>query len=254
MKLSEAFLKTLDDAASKEETSVLFKKLTDFVKQVKLKLEEAFSTFKGEVNDRIAAIEAKISEASQAVTKRQDEDKETMYSESRTLQRLLDQKEADIRSAIPAPTDLTPLSTRIDEVEKRIPTLPEAPTPEGVRDMLETLEGKERLNVSAIDGLEDLIDRVATVEKRPTVMQGGIMGRDLFKDIDLSSQLDGVTKTFNLPSVYNIISVNLSSFPHALRKNIDFTYTSNTITFTSEIDAAVSLATGQTCVLTVVSG
>lgn len=124
-------------------------------------------------------------------------------------------------------------------------------TPEQIREKLASLEGEDRLDKSAIKGLEELQKEVTSLSKRP--MGGGITGRDLFKDYDLSGQLDGVTKTFNIPAVWNIISVSLSSFPHALRKTVDFTYTQTTITFTSQIDAATSLATGQTCVLTIIS-
>ncbi len=126
---------------------------------------------------------------------------------------------------------------------------------EDIRNKLELLTGKDRLNVSAIDGLDDLFveinKKVAGVGAR--IQMGGITGRDMFTDIDISAQLDGVTSTFNIQAVYNIISVHLSSFPHALRKNIDFTYTPTTITFTTQIDPATVLALGQTCVLTAVT-
>lgn len=123
--------------------------------------------------------------------------------------------------------------------------------PEEIRNKLELLQGDERLTIDAIKDLREELE--ALKKQRGSVIQGGIIGRDLIKDYDLSSQLDGVTKTFNLPAVWNIVSVDLSSFPHALRKNIDYTYTQTSITFTSQIDAATSLATGQTCVLTIVS-
>lgn len=124
-------------------------------------------------------------------------------------------------------------------------------SPEEVRDLLELLQGDDRLDKSAIKGLDEELKRLSAIKGG---FSGGIVGRDIIKDIDISGDLDGVTKTFNIPTVWNIISVHLSSFPHALRKTTDFTYTPTSITFTSEIDAATSLATGQTCVLTVVTG
>lgn len=133
-----------------------------------------------------------------------------------------------------------------DEVEKNLPRFGEQ-----IRDALELLEGEERLDKSAIKGLEEELKRLSLVKGG---ISGGIVGRDIVKDIDISDDLDGVTKTFNIPTVWNIISVHLSSFPHALRKTTDFTYTPTSITFTSEIDAAKSLKTGDTCVLTVVTG
>ena len=103
-----------------------------------------------------------------------------------------------------------------------------------------------------IEHIKDLEGRLKKLEKRPIgSMSGGVLGRDLVKDVDISAQLDGVTTTFNIPAIWNVISVDLSSFPHALRKTIDFTYTSTSITFTSQIGPSTSLATGQTCVFTV---
>lgn len=103
--------------------------------------------------------------------------------------------------------------------------------------------------------IKDIKDELEILKKQKgKIISGGIIGRDLIKDIDLSDQLDGVTKTFNIQAVWNIISVHLSSFPYSLRKTTDFTYTTTTITFTNQIDAASSLAAGQTCVLTVVTG
>ncbi len=128
-------------------------------------------------------------------------------------------------------------------------------TADDIRNKLELLTGTDRLNVSAIAGLDELLKefdkKVIGIGTR--VQMGGTTGRDLFNDIDISDQLDGVTSTFQIHAVYNIISVHLSSFPHALRKTIDFTYTPTTITFTSQIDPATTLAAGQTCVLTVVN-
>lgn len=109
----------------------------------------------------------------------------------------------------------------------------------------------KKIDISHIKGFKDFEKDINYLKTRPT--PGGIAGRDLFQDVDLSSQLDGATKTFNIAAVWNIISVHLSSFPHALRKGTDFTYTPTSITFTSEIDAALSLASGQTCVLTVIN-
>lgn len=84
---------------------------------------------------------------------------------------------------------------------------------------------------------------------------GGITGRDLFQDIDISSQFDGVLSTFSIPAVYRIISVDLSSFPYgSCRKNVDYTWTPTSITFTSQIDPSTQLSAGQSCILTVVTG
>lgn len=131
-------------------------------------------------------------------------------------------------------------------IEEKIPQMGER-----IRDALELLQGDERLDKSAIKGLEEELRRIGG--QGTQIIGGGIIGRDLIKDIDLSDQLDGVTKTFNIQGIWNVISVSLTSYPYgALRKNIDYTWTPTSITFTSTIDASTQLSVGQQCILTVV--
>lgn len=137
----------------------------------------------------------------------------------------------------------------IDEIEDRIEqNLPKYG--EKFRDGLELLKGDERLDVSAIKGLKEMFK-----DNKPTITNHSIVGRDIITDIDISDQLDGVTKTFNIQAIYNIISVSLNSYPYgSLRKGIDYTFTPTTITFTDEIAVATQLSTGQKCIITAVLG
>lgn len=118
------------------------------------------------------------------------------------------------------------------------------------RDGLELLKGEERLDVSAIKGLEEWFEKV---EKFIASGRSGNVisasGRGHIKTYDLSVQLDGVKTTFNLPANWTVISVSASSFPGALRPVIDYTWTMTTISFTSQIEAVSTLASGQTIVV-----
>jgi len=103
-----------------------------------------------------------------------------------------------------------------------------------------------KIDVKHIKGLDKLIKQTQKLQP----MGGGTSARDLFKAIDISSQLDGVTATFNIQAIYMILSVDLSSFPYgALRETVDYTYTPTSITFTSQIDPATQLASGQSCII-----
>lgn len=66
---------------------------------------------------------------------------------------------------------------------------------------------------------------------------------------DLSSQLDGVTKTFTIDRHSKIISITSSSAPFTFRPIVDFTDTATTVTFVSSIDAPSMLASGQSIVI-----
>ena len=88
------------------------------------------------------------------------------------------------------------------------------------------------------------------VSGNPTTIFGGKKQRVWIQD--LSSQLDGVLKTFTLGTHYGIISVQSSSAPFgAFRETIDYNEVGRTIVFTSSVDAAISLATGQSLIIKV---
>ena len=66
---------------------------------------------------------------------------------------------------------------------------------------------------------------------------------------DLSASLDGSTKTFFIGSHFGITGVWGSSSPFAFRPTIDYIESGKNIVFDASIDAAVSLATGQTLIV-----
>ena len=124
-----------------------------------------------------------------------------------------------------------------------------ADTPEVIKEKLESLEDEDKLKISAIKNLEEELDKLKKQKQQPIYVGGSSGGGRIVKAIDISSSLNGSTKTFNIQAVWRIVSVHLSSFPNILRETTDFTWTPTSITFTSEIDAPSSLATGQTCIL-----
>lgn len=119
---------------------------------------------------------------------------------------------------------------------------------EDIRNKLELLEGDERLSIEAIRDLREELDKL---DKRIKSTGGTVIAhaRGAVKAYDLSSQLDGSTKTFNMPTMWRVISVHLSSTPNVLRPTVDYTWTPNTVTFTDQIDAPSSLEAGQTCII-----
>lgn len=118
-------------------------------------------------------------------------------------------------------------------------------TPEQIRSKLEKLSGNERLDINVIRGLKELIEEIP---ERPVKTFFG-SGKTRIYIKDLSSELDGVTKTFTIGTHLGIIGVWSSSSPFAFRPTVDYTEVGRTIVFDASIDAAVSLATGQTLIV-----
>jgi hypothetical protein len=120
---------------------------------------------------------------------------------------------------------------------------------EDIRNKLELLEDDERLDASAIKNLETYVKQYAP--KQTSGGTTGLIGRGRVHYYDLSPFLDGVTKTFNIPAVWAVLSVSASSSPGALRPVIDYTNDTQSITFTDQILASGTLEAGQTVVLLV---
>ena len=139
-----------------------------------------------------------------------------------------------------------PKSITIQEIEADIPKLGAV-----IRNSLELLQDDERLDVSAIKGLDELIKKVEKLSEAKQTTRfvggGGGVGRHNTFYYDLSPYLDGTTKTFSLPAAWKVIGVHSGgSTPATFRPTIDFTWSPNSITFTGEIEASTTLAAGQT--------
>lgn len=118
-----------------------------------------------------------------------------------------------------------------------------------IRDKLETLYDNDRLDATAIKGLAETIKSLMP-EQEPRPIFGP--GKTKIVKVDLSSLLDGSTKTFFLGTHYGIVDVNSSSAPFgAFREGTDYNESGKNIVFTSNVDAAVSLATGQSLIVKV---
>lgn len=118
--------------------------------------------------------------------------------------------------------------------------------PEEIKAKIETLDEGNKLSIKAIDGLPEALE---ALKKQVDKMVPFYVGTGTTKGVqvyDLSSQLNGVLKTFALPALSRIVGIQSSSFPNAFRPTVDFTNDAQSITFTSEIDAGSVLATGQT--------
>ena len=109
---------------------------------------------------------------------------------------------------------------------------------------------EEIIDKKVIKGLEEDLARILRLVQMKTGIGGGGVGKSNVDYYDLSSSLNGSTKTFSMPSFLRIIDVKLSSAP-VLRPNVDWTSDSSaaTLTFTSTIDETTLLAAGQSLII-----
>ena len=117
---------------------------------------------------------------------------------------------------------------------------------ERIRDSLELLQGDERLDKSAIKGLEELEKKIDTVAATPGRSGGGVsaMGvRQAFKLIAHTEapvgDIDGANTTYRVKhDIFYVFGFTLNGEQIAQLPN--FTYSGKTITFSTAIPAAYS--------------
>ena len=137
--------------------------------------------------------------------------------------------------------------------ERGFPGIPGAVGPAGAPDTGEQITRKINHDKSdllirkgKVEGLDEIekMARTADANSRSFMNTGSYVYAQ-----DISDQLNGVLKTFTLVSNAKVILAFGSSAPGVFRPTTDYTTTGSTITFTSEIAAASTLATGQTVII-----
>lgn len=132
----------------------------------------------------------------------------------------------------------------IKKIEEDLPKLGER-----IRDGLEILKDEDRLDKSAIKGLDELIEdlKKKIEEVRGSTSRGGGWGGGArtVQVADLSAQCDGITKTFEVPRHTYAISLQSTQFPGIYRPVVDFTTANKVLQLTSEVSAP---ETGQTLI------
>ncbi len=233
---SKQFLEFIDNAANKEDVATLFAKLKEFLEETKRALEESRTQDRDEGRQTMERLSKELLGAKQELLGRADTDKETMYSESRTLQRLIEQKIDEVRGEMPEMPDMEPMhqefQMRLAEIESKIPTLPEIPEQFDPTEIVSTLEEHER--------------EIEELKKRPVGRSGGTSAIGVaatFKYIAHTEEpvgaIDGVNTTYTVKNtIWWIAGFTLNGEQIAELPN--FTYANRTITFTTALPAAYS--------------
>lgn len=260
-------LKVANDGLSKEDFTAAFKVVVDLVKKLQASNKEVVDNLESKYSDRVdqlikrlestslsslgeikEEVQAELAKIGEQVTARLNEVKDGKPGKDANVDEVV------AKASSIAVQEVTALIPTTEAVLKEVETnLPQLGLP--IRDALELLPDGEKLKIEAIQDLREKLDelerKIISTGKTIYVPTGGGGGGRTVYVYDLSNQLDGVTKTFSLPAFWRIIGIQSSSFPGAFRPTTDYTSDSgaSTITFTSEINAAGTLATGQTLII-----
>lgn len=282
----QKLMELANNSLSVEEFLANFKIVVDYVKKIEVNLDKKVDDKCENAQNELEKVIKQLKETDQeyqSTLKRIEEDNQSTLSNLKkwALERVGDlfiksnisqeiKKKLDEVDRLMEPlVSYKPPSTQelVNEVTKIIESsiikeLPKVPSIEDIendlpklgtkiRDALELLRDEERLDVSAIKGLEDLIKKVEKLSEAKQTTRfvggGGGVGKHNTFYYDLSPYLDGVTKTFSIPSSWKVLAVHSGgSTPSTFRPTVDFTWTPTSVTFTSEIEASTTLSAGQT--------
>lgn len=256
IKLEELFSNTVDREEVAKTVKVILESIDVLKDQIKADIESRHENMQKNFEKLNTLIKNAENNANSGTSRVKDglvrDIKETATS--------LRQEINTLRSEIPELPDFSFLDKKLMELQAKIPSITDLENKIPVlgiqiRDGLELLTGDERLDKSAIKGLEDIEKDITNLKNNKgnktiyTGTGGSSSGGRNVQAYDLSSQLNGVLKTFTIPAFWRVISVHSTSFPFVFRPTVDYTTNGSTITFTSEITADTTLAAGQTIII-----
>jgi hypothetical protein len=163
---------------TKEEFLSFSQKVLEYVKTIKSTTESDLQTISQAVKTAISRIESTASDnyakTEEKLTKEQESALNDIQFKVEALIAEAQQKLDEVKSGedgVDADEERV-----ITEVLARLPE-PKEETPETVRDLLETLEGEDRLKIDAIDKLREELDRLEKeIKSKNTTVMGGARG------------------------------------------------------------------------------
>jgi len=216
-------LKIVDESVTKDEFVKAFKNVVDFVQAIKAQNEREISA----MQENIRLLGAKLSNSSQS--------------------------------------DLTSFKAQITaQVDAKLASIKDGKDGINGQDGADGADGQDGRDadetslLAQISALRDEFEaRLGEFETKSNASaKNGVPvvygpGKTKLIVLDLSAQLDGTTKTFQLGTNFGIVNVSSSSAPFgAFRPVIDYNAIGKTIVFTAGIDAPSMLAAGQSLIIT----
>ena len=242
----------LDDSLTKTEVTTAFKEIIKLVKKMKERngqemkdiassLQEALKNVKNELSSKFNAHSGTSSSLIENNLKKADiVIKEKIAILEKRLAEVKNGKDADETNIIDAVMNKLEYPT-MDKVKKELPVFGEA-----IRDALELLQADERLEMSAINGLEKLLEELK--KEKAVVGKGGggfsyiAMDRHFADDETPSGTMNGTNKAFTIAKAPNP-TASLKVFLNGARQktDIDFTLSGKTITLASAPEATETI-------------
>lgn len=218
------------DTLTKEDFIKSFEKVVSIVEAIRTKNEADMEILAQILENTSKNLTKKTDDS---LDQTQQEVMKTLSQLSATLMEKVDQKLSTVKDGKDA-DELSMVEKVIEGLE--LPEYHEPDTADEIRNKLEVLQGDDRLDKSAIKGLQEELEAIKTIAETKGGGHGGTAVNSV-QYFDCSSQCDGSNKTFRVPNYRYAISLQGTQFPNTYRPFVDFTYGNKTITLTSEVGA-----------------
>lgn len=208
------------EKASAEETAQIFALVFAILEKIQGQNEENKATHSQTLDTTEKDLSKKIDDSYEKCKKLYDDFVKKEGGDIDSIRKELSQQVNRLEGMIPSETDLSGLEAKIEQVRSEIPEIqpiPDKDTAQEIRDRLETLKDDDRMDKSAIKGIEEIEEKVKKIELRPIgTAGGGARGIQLYVDgakkgiINYLNLVAGtnVTLTYNRASGRNDITIS----------------------------------------------
>lgn len=240
-----------DGKADAKEVAELFSVLMKAMQKMKADMEEVMNGMDSSMAVKHKELYAEMSQMeSEMKTMMEKKDSMTMKECVKMMAKMEEEMEAEmekIKEDMPSMPDLSDIHSQLKEIsDRKIPKIEDIENNlpklgEKIRDGLELLQDENRLDKSAIKGLDEELLAIRSLPR------GGGASRRVFQPYrdNFSSLTDGSTKIFYLSRapMSEVVFVYGTDFPRIYNPATDFTIANKVLTLT---DAVVAPSQGAT--------
>lgn len=156
-KLKKLLEVAAEDVPSTKDVAKMFSELVEFLKKTKQELRALSDDDRISLDKTVSSALSNMKRFTKDLEKRTESVKKDAQKDISRVRDAFLGEIARIERQIPGMPDLSIIERSLERLEAAIP---KEPTAEKIRDLLETLEGEEKLSVDAISGLTELLEEI----------------------------------------------------------------------------------------------
>lgn len=226
-----------EEGVSKADLQNMARNLLTLVNSANQKISGATQADKRELLTSLSAFRNQLGTLERSLKEMVASEKDTLSTDLETLRGDIETEIEDLRDTLER---FASFADHLTEMKNHMRLMPQ--------EMRGEFSGRLDDYVKAHSQVhEDLDKKLKALDERITRIassRGGARKTTYVKSVNLSSQLNGVTKSFTLPKdTIKVLGVWGTQFPITFNENVDWTFAGNNLTLTSEVTAP---ETGQT--------